>query len=168
MLKSQIRSSMMLKTTEELIEIWQNNDRTEWSNDALDVVKELLQERLETLPKQNTPINDNLSIQQQAENLFKDYEVKDRLNLLLDFGLYICIFYTVPLLIYVIAFLISQLNPKLSITPVNGSYAWRPIVGALLIAPIFIARRGVKLKLKTARTNMINIISKSLEQKENQ
>lgn len=39
-----------LKETDELIDIWQNNDREEWSDEALGVVRDILLERLGYLP----------------------------------------------------------------------------------------------------------------------
>jgi hypothetical protein len=50
--KRQIRSRMEEKTTEELAEIWQKNDRTEWSAEAFEVIREILLDRLGELPPQ--------------------------------------------------------------------------------------------------------------------
>jgi hypothetical protein len=47
---------MNLKETDELLEIWRNNDRYEWSDDAFDVVKEILNERDVDIPEQGDPI----------------------------------------------------------------------------------------------------------------
>jgi hypothetical protein len=55
-LTSSILSSMELKTTEELEEIWRRNNRTEWTNDAFDVVRKILLERTKAVPEQAEPI----------------------------------------------------------------------------------------------------------------
>jgi hypothetical protein len=52
----QIYNTLNLKTTEELIEIWQTNDRVDWTDTAFDVIREILQERLGELPPQNDAI----------------------------------------------------------------------------------------------------------------
>lgn len=49
------------KSTEELIEIWQENDREEWSDIAFESIQEILQNRLETLPPQGV-LSDETSI----------------------------------------------------------------------------------------------------------
>ena len=161
-MKSYIRSAMALKTTDELVEIWQNNNHTEWSRDAFDVVKELLLERLETLPNQNNPIEDDHDTQKPADMLLAEYETKERLYLLLDMGLYFCIPFTAPVVIYVIVFLISWLNPQLPIT-VSGPVPWYFIVCTLSLVPIIILRRQVKSKFETAKLELTTIIAKGLE-----
>jgi len=55
-LKEQIHNNMILKETDELLEIWQENDRVEWSNTAFEVIKEILNERLGEIPQQDEPI----------------------------------------------------------------------------------------------------------------
>jgi hypothetical protein len=55
-LRSQIYSRMNLKDTDELIQIWQLNDRREWSDEAFEIVKEILVERGAPVPEQNEPI----------------------------------------------------------------------------------------------------------------
>ena len=55
-LKEQIYKNMNLKETDELLEIWQKNDRMEWSNTAFEVIKEILMERLGEIPRQDKPI----------------------------------------------------------------------------------------------------------------
>jgi hypothetical protein len=55
-LRSQIYSRMNLKETDELISIWQANNRTEWSEEAFEIIKEILIERGEQVPEQNEPI----------------------------------------------------------------------------------------------------------------
>lgn len=55
-LREQIHDRMNLKETEELLEIWQNNHRFEWSDDAFEVIKEVLKERGVEIPAQNEPV----------------------------------------------------------------------------------------------------------------
>jgi hypothetical protein len=55
-LRKQIYSNFNLKETDELVEIWKENDRVEWSEDAFSVIQEILQERLGELPPQDEPI----------------------------------------------------------------------------------------------------------------
>jgi hypothetical protein len=55
-LRDQIFSNINLKETDELVDIWITNDRTEWSDTAFDVVEEILEQRLDELPVQNVPI----------------------------------------------------------------------------------------------------------------
>lgn len=55
-LRKQIYNNLNLKETDELVEIWQKNDRVEWSEDTFSVIQEILQERLGELPPQDEPI----------------------------------------------------------------------------------------------------------------
>ena len=49
-LKKQIRANMELKETEELLEIWNGHDVSEWTPEALEIVKEILLLRLGEIP----------------------------------------------------------------------------------------------------------------------
>jgi hypothetical protein len=55
-LRQEIYNNLNLKETEELVEIWQKNDRVEWSETTFDVLQEILQQRLGELPPQDEPI----------------------------------------------------------------------------------------------------------------
>jgi hypothetical protein len=55
-LRKQIYGNMNLKETEDLVEIWQENDRKEWSDLAFDVIREILVNRLGELPIQTGQI----------------------------------------------------------------------------------------------------------------
>jgi hypothetical protein len=48
--RNQIYNNLNLRETDDLIEIWHQNDLTEWTDVALDVVREILQNRLGELP----------------------------------------------------------------------------------------------------------------------
>src|SRR5258707_10031449 len=56
--KEQIRQRMQEKDTEELLDIWTNNDRGEWTNLAFEVVREILVKRVGELPAQHLPASD--------------------------------------------------------------------------------------------------------------
>ncbi len=53
--RNEVFSMLILKDTEELVEIWQKNDRSAWSEVAFDVIREILLNRLGSLPPQDTP-----------------------------------------------------------------------------------------------------------------
>jgi hypothetical protein len=55
-LRDQIYNNMNLKDTDELLEIWQKNDHVEWSDSALDIVKEVLEKRGVEIPEQDDAI----------------------------------------------------------------------------------------------------------------
>lgn len=57
-LHNQIRDHLKLKTTDELLEIWQTNDRVEWTETAFDEIKGILTERGEKIPEQDEMINE--------------------------------------------------------------------------------------------------------------
>jgi hypothetical protein len=59
-LRKQIFNTLNLKDTDELMKIWQANDHVEWSDKAFEVISEILQERLDHLPKQNEPVYEHL------------------------------------------------------------------------------------------------------------
>jgi DNA-directed RNA polymerase subunit RPC12/RpoP len=55
-LRDQIYNSMNMKETDELIEIWETNNRYEWTDTAFDVVRQILLNRIGELPEQNDPV----------------------------------------------------------------------------------------------------------------
>ena len=55
-LRNPIFESFSLKETDELVAIWQANDRGEWSDLAFEVLHDILQERLGELPAQAEPV----------------------------------------------------------------------------------------------------------------
>jgi hypothetical protein len=65
---------MNLKDTDELIQIWQLNDRREWSDEAFEIVKEILVERGAQVPEQDKP---TLASSEQAEPLGDDEGLED-------------------------------------------------------------------------------------------
>ena len=51
-----IYQAMMLKTDEELLEIWKVNDHVSWHDELFTIVGEILHTRLVDLPEQDQPI----------------------------------------------------------------------------------------------------------------
>jgi hypothetical protein len=50
----QVYSSLELKETDDLVEIWKRNDRKEWTDEAFDAIRIILIDRLGSLPDQRT------------------------------------------------------------------------------------------------------------------
>ena len=94
-LKKQIRESMFLKETEALIEIWDNDDHEEWSDDAFEVVQEILHERLGRVPTRKKrksiviPIQTSVSY---AESKFIKYLSWAKTSSWIALGLYSLMF----------------------------------------------------------------------------
>lgn len=74
-LYKRIYNSLSLRETDELVEIWQTNDRFEWTETAFEVIREILQERLGELPAQNEPVWEHIS----DESDDSDEEVLEKL-----------------------------------------------------------------------------------------
>jgi hypothetical protein len=55
-LHMQVYNNLNLKETDELVEIWQKNDRVEWTEDTFNIIRDILLERLAELPLQDEPI----------------------------------------------------------------------------------------------------------------
>jgi len=71
--------NLNLKDTQELVEIWQTNDRVEWMDDTFDVIKDILLERLGELPPQNEPVWEHIEedIEDGLETFLNDCEAKE-------------------------------------------------------------------------------------------
>ena len=63
--RKQIYNNLNQKETDELVEIWQKNDRVEWREETFDVVRDILLVRLGELPPQDEPV---------LEHIESDYE----------------------------------------------------------------------------------------------
>jgi hypothetical protein len=72
----QIYQEMNLIETNELLEIWQNNDHFEWSDIAFDVIDEILKERDVEIPNQNEPIYDHNDEEAGEDYEFSEEELK--------------------------------------------------------------------------------------------
>jgi ABC-type multidrug transport system fused ATPase/permease subunit len=79
----QLRRTLDQKDTEELIEIWQRNDRDAWSDGAFDAIRIILQERIGELPPQEFIKNNHENIddveRDQVEEPADKYFDLDRL-----------------------------------------------------------------------------------------
>ncbi|MBI5297427.1 MAG: hypothetical protein HY869_18265 [Chloroflexi bacterium] len=51
-LRSQVRNNLSIKETDELLDIWQANDRAAWTDITFDLLEEILRERLGEVPPQ--------------------------------------------------------------------------------------------------------------------
>ncbi len=49
-LRTQIYNNLIIRDTEDLLEIWQSEDETAWSEETLEIVQEILIERLGEVP----------------------------------------------------------------------------------------------------------------------
>jgi hypothetical protein len=49
--EQQIYNQMRLKETEELPEVWLENNREKWTDEAFEAVRAILQERLDEVPE---------------------------------------------------------------------------------------------------------------------
>ncbi len=63
--KRQIRDSFEQKETEELLALWQANNRAEWSALSFEVIAEILQDRLGEIPAQGEPCYELTKIEEK-------------------------------------------------------------------------------------------------------
>ncbi len=68
-LRRQIYNSLSLRQTEELLQIWTENKRWEWTDQAFEALEEILLGRLEELPEQNEPEYVQVDEQEREEEL---------------------------------------------------------------------------------------------------
>lgn len=68
-LRYHVYENFSFKETDEIIKIWTTNDRVEWTDLAFDVMREILEQRLEMIPPQN------IAILEHVKN--KDYVDED-------------------------------------------------------------------------------------------
>ena len=73
-LRKQIYANLNSKDTEELLDIWETNDRVEWSDLAFEALEEILSQRVDSLPKQNEPILE-YDEEEETDDL-EDWEAK--------------------------------------------------------------------------------------------
>jgi hypothetical protein len=55
-LRQQIYGNLNIKETEELLDIWQTNNRGAWSDEAFEVIQDVLKERGVEIPQQDEPV----------------------------------------------------------------------------------------------------------------
>jgi hypothetical protein len=75
-LHEQIYENLNLKDTDELLEIWQTNNRGEWSDVAFDIVREILTKRIGELPPQNEPVTGPEKEEKVDELGLEEWEAK--------------------------------------------------------------------------------------------
>lgn len=74
---TQIRQTLDLKSTEELIEVWQNGDRAEWSEEAFGAIQEILQDRLGGLPLREGEVKNETSLEE--DETYHDFDQVTRI-----------------------------------------------------------------------------------------
>lgn len=73
-LRGQIYRNLESKETDELLEFWKTNDRVEWSNLAFEVLEEILRNRINDLPPQNSPVLEYK--EEEEDDDLEDWEEK--------------------------------------------------------------------------------------------
>ncbi len=73
-LRAHIYQNMDMRSTGELVQIWQENDRSIWSDTAFEVINAILAQRLEEVPPQGEPIYQHEE-QPQKRALFDDIKL---------------------------------------------------------------------------------------------
>jgi hypothetical protein len=74
-LYNQIYNEQNLKSTEDLLAIWQANDRSEWSDEAFAAIQKILLERLGSIPpKPETPARDARAPASESPDTFYDVD----------------------------------------------------------------------------------------------
>jgi lipopolysaccharide biosynthesis regulator YciM len=77
--REQIYINLVTKDTEELLDIWQDVDTSEWEKEAFEIIKEILLERLGHVPSQS--IETQISqILDKVENYLENNELEKALN----------------------------------------------------------------------------------------
>jgi tetratricopeptide (TPR) repeat protein len=52
--RNEIYNNLLIKDTEELLDIWQNGDEDGWDEAVFEIIEEILLERLDSLPPKST------------------------------------------------------------------------------------------------------------------
>ena len=76
--RRQVYQEFDLKDTDDLLDIWQTNDRVEWSEVAFEVIREILTKRKVEIPAQDEPIREH------EASLSEDQDLEDWEEALLD------------------------------------------------------------------------------------
>ena len=75
--RRQIYNELNLRETEDLLEIWKENDRVEWSNETFEVIEEILKNRKVEIPQQDEPIHEDDDEDDRLENYdFSEKELR--------------------------------------------------------------------------------------------
>ena len=68
-LVSEIRSRLESKSSDELLELWKTNDRSQWSDEAFAAARDILISRQVEVPEQQVPPTPSLSLDRPPENV---------------------------------------------------------------------------------------------------
>jgi len=100
--RKQVYANFNQKSTDVLIEIWQSNNRVEWTEMTFDVIREILHERLVELPPQNEPITEAVvNNKEKAEKLKFNWKLP--VSGAIGFGIGFAVMGAIMLTIYNIA-----------------------------------------------------------------
>jgi hypothetical protein len=66
--RQRLYNQLNMRETDDLVEIWQTNDREEWTELSFDVIREILQRRLGELPPQDEPALEDLTDDIEVDN----------------------------------------------------------------------------------------------------
>ena len=61
-LAEQIKENINKESTDELLRIWIENDRKEWTDETFDVIKQVLIQRGEKIPEQKKPLKEDVNL----------------------------------------------------------------------------------------------------------
>jgi hypothetical protein len=75
-LHNQIYQNMNLKETGELLDIWQTNNREEWSDEAMEIVREILLERGVEIPEQVVILDASEEEQDAGDDGLEEWEAR--------------------------------------------------------------------------------------------
>lgn len=78
-LRAQIRTSLALRETQELMDIWNNADASEWHDEVLSMVRQILTERLGGVPRQSTTRRVSMILKRVQQHL-DDNELDEALR----------------------------------------------------------------------------------------
>jgi hypothetical protein len=133
-LRLSIFQSMQEKDTEELLQIWKKNNRKEWSDQAFEVIHDILSEKLGTVPEQNLPSNvdvpetkepveDEIAEEDDAEEVFHDANVVLRIARLARISSWLVLVLGVALIILRLLSDLDNIRQGLSAFPGQAMYA---------------------------------------------
>ncbi len=144
-LRPAIESKMREKDTEELLEIWQTNDRREWTAETFDIIHQILIERLGSVPEQEEEVDDEESnILLDLDLLASHSNTLSTLSLILG-----VIFLGVALAILIISLLDSSLtNNAINLLTIIGGVILLGFLPALICGFITIALKALNLVIQ--------------------
>jgi hypothetical protein len=152
-LRRRIFESMQEMDTKELLSIWTKNNRQEWSAEAFEVIREILQERTGNVPEQGAPtsqVQPEEQVAQKAaiervekEKTWHDPQIIVTTAKLANIGAWIALFLGAVLFV---SRLVAELNvdPAMTSYPARWSTLLYSLTGSLLSAIVnFIILRAV-------------------------